>query len=69
MHKYFKKKRCGCEKRRVGKAKRIFTFQSKYRTASISKSHTHAIDFKLSDYLELVDYTGRVMQQALFQSI
>ena len=30
--------------------------------ANISKSHTHAIDFKLADYLELVDYTGRVIR-------
>ncbi|MGE4349935.1 MAG: transposase [Candidatus Berkiella sp.] len=30
--------------------------------AYISKYHTHAIDFRLSDYLELVDCTGRVIR-------
>ena len=30
--------------------------------ANISKHHSHAIDFKLVDYLELVDYTGRVIR-------
>ncbi|MCS5707581.1 hypothetical protein CC99x_001545 [Candidatus Berkiella cookevillensis] len=30
--------------------------------ANISKNHSHAIDFKLVDYLELVDYTGRVIR-------
>ena len=31
--------------------------------ANISKHHNHAIDFQLSDYLELVDYTGRVIRE------
>mgnify|MGYP001199880061 CR=1 FL=1 len=30
--------------------------------ANISKHHSHAIDFKLVDYLELVDYTGRIIR-------
>ena len=30
--------------------------------ANVSAHHSHAIDFKLSDYLELVDYTGRVIR-------
>ncbi|MCS5708997.1 hypothetical protein CC99x_008790 [Candidatus Berkiella cookevillensis] len=30
--------------------------------ANISEHHSHAIDFKLVDYLELVDYTGRVIR-------
>ncbi len=30
--------------------------------ANISNHHSHAIDFKLVDYLELVDYTGRVIR-------
>ncbi|MGE4349618.1 MAG: transposase [Candidatus Berkiella sp.] len=29
---------------------------------NISKHHSHAIDFKLVDYLELVDYTGRMIR-------
>ncbi|MCS5709174.1 hypothetical protein CC99x_009675 [Candidatus Berkiella cookevillensis] len=31
--------------------------------ANISKHDSHAIDFQLSDYLELVDYTGRVIRE------
>ncbi|MCS5709092.1 hypothetical protein CC99x_009265 [Candidatus Berkiella cookevillensis] len=31
--------------------------------ANISKNHSHGIDFKLIDYLELVDYTGRVIRE------
>ncbi|MGE4349683.1 MAG: transposase [Candidatus Berkiella sp.] len=31
--------------------------------ANISKHHSYAIDFKLSDYLELVDYTGRIIRE------
>ncbi len=30
--------------------------------SNISKNQSHAIDFKLSDYLALVDYTGRVIR-------
>ncbi|MGE4350272.1 MAG: transposase [Candidatus Berkiella sp.] len=30
--------------------------------AHVSKLHTYAINFTLSDYLELVDYTGRVIR-------
>ncbi|MCS5708739.1 hypothetical protein CC99x_007460 [Candidatus Berkiella cookevillensis] len=30
--------------------------------ANIATNHSHAIDFKLIDYLELVDYTGRVIR-------
>ncbi|MGE4350394.1 MAG: hypothetical protein AB7D28_11615, partial [Candidatus Berkiella sp.] len=30
--------------------------------ANVSAHHSHAIDFKLVDYLELVDYTGRVIR-------
>ncbi|MGE4350343.1 MAG: transposase [Candidatus Berkiella sp.] len=30
--------------------------------SSISTHHSHAIDFKLVDYLELVDYTGRIIR-------
>ncbi len=29
---------------------------------NIATNHSHAIDFKLIDYLELVDYTGRVIR-------
>ena len=30
--------------------------------ANVSAHHSHAIDFKLVDYLELVDYTGRMIR-------
>ncbi|MCS5709059.1 hypothetical protein CC99x_009100 [Candidatus Berkiella cookevillensis] len=30
--------------------------------SNVSEHHSHAIDFKLIDYLELVDYTGRVIR-------
>ncbi|MCS5708580.1 hypothetical protein CC99x_006615 [Candidatus Berkiella cookevillensis] len=30
--------------------------------ANLSKSHSHTIDFRLSDYLDLVDCTGRIIR-------
>ncbi len=30
--------------------------------ANVSKNHSHVIDFRLSDYLELVDCTGRIIR-------